>query len=575
MINNALRYLEEGWNVIPVDQNKRPKISWKEYQQRKVTKADIEDWWSRWPGAGIAVLTGEISGLVVIDVDEKQGLEQLESFLQGRKTLTCLTGGGGKHFYFKHPGITQVPNAVRFLSGVDCRGDGGYVVVPPSVHHSGRRYRWEDPTAKPIDLPLELLSAIVRKAKKQKLPEDIWEMEIPKGTRDHELTRRAGKLLQIGMSPAEVLAMLQTINERHCKPPLPDWQVHKIVNSIAARESAKQASQQSAPTSRQNNTTTQPFKLTRYWEFMAANANSETRWLVDGWLSIGSIGKIVGPPESYKTWILLDLAVSVASGRPFLGKYEVKKRGPVILFQQEDGAQILGKRLNLVAGNKVPVPEPSYGVDDKNNEWLQMPQDLPIYVRTEGVLAFDMPESVDLLQQILEEVRPVLVILDPLYSAASTKDYMMDVARTMLVIKDFREQYKTSFVLGHHSRKGGKEGDREEGWGSQFLNAFDEFQWHVRVKTDGSVMVKRKGKISGPQPELSLTFDIETENEKWHYAVTAAASQMSDEEQQRIILHSRIRQMKNQGFTYRQIAEELGISQKTIRKALAESDDKE
>jgi hypothetical protein len=103
-------------------------------------------WWHRWPDANVGVRTGAESGLVVLDIDPRHGgdetLEHLAAehgpFPPGR---TVATGGGGTHLYFRHPGHRVSNDAGRRLGdGVDIRGDGGYVLAPPSRHASGGRY---------------------------------------------------------------------------------------------------------------------------------------------------------------------------------------------------------------------------------------------------------------------------------------------------------------------------------------------------------------------------------------------------------------------------------------------------
>ncbi len=107
-------------------------------------------WWHRWRMANIGIATGQGSGLIVLDVDPRNGgddgLVDLERTV-GKlpETATVNTGGGGLHFYFRHPGVRPVRNASAFggFPGLDLKADGGYVVAPPSNHQSGNTYLWD------------------------------------------------------------------------------------------------------------------------------------------------------------------------------------------------------------------------------------------------------------------------------------------------------------------------------------------------------------------------------------------------------------------------------------------------
>lgn len=113
-------------------------------------------------GYGVGLATGERSGVVVIDLDRKNGIDGLESLSalgDVPETLTARTGSGGLHLYFRHPGIPVKNSAGVLGPGIDVRGDGGYVVLPPSPHRSGGRYEWLN--AAPIaELPPWLLTLL-------------------------------------------------------------------------------------------------------------------------------------------------------------------------------------------------------------------------------------------------------------------------------------------------------------------------------------------------------------------------------------------------------------------------------
>jgi hypothetical protein len=134
----------------------------------------ITGWWDKWPQANVGVCTGPESGLVVVDVDPRNGgdksLERLESFYAKLpKTLVCFTGGDGWHFYFQHPGLIPLRGQVPGYAGLDIKGDGGYVVAPPSLHHSGGVYQWLSDWRTTVIAPLpQWLLELIRAEEKSK-----------------------------------------------------------------------------------------------------------------------------------------------------------------------------------------------------------------------------------------------------------------------------------------------------------------------------------------------------------------------------------------------------------------------
>jgi Bifunctional DNA primase/polymerase, N-terminal len=163
----ALDYAAAGWSVFPVhgrtddgrctcrrgDCGSRAKhpVTRNGLYDATGDPDQIDAWWRRWPWANVAVATGEISGIVVLDLDlHKEGCRQACADLAreiGRPpaTRTALTGGGGQHLVYEHPGFRIGNGASVFGVGLDIRGDGGYVVAPPSIHISGKSYRWHNP----------------------------------------------------------------------------------------------------------------------------------------------------------------------------------------------------------------------------------------------------------------------------------------------------------------------------------------------------------------------------------------------------------------------------------------------
>ena len=152
MIDFALQYAGRGWRVFPVGQNKKPLIKWKE--GATVSPSVIESWWSpthgRWPHANIGIATGTPSGICVVDIDSPAALGR---FLAKHgndwakhpvpPTAVVCTGRGWHLYVDLDPGrVVKCSVGKGDEEGIDIRGEGGYVLAPPSIHPSGRIYEW-------------------------------------------------------------------------------------------------------------------------------------------------------------------------------------------------------------------------------------------------------------------------------------------------------------------------------------------------------------------------------------------------------------------------------------------------
>lgn len=179
LVEVALRYGQHGWPVLPLhtpigrgcscsasecgSPGKHPRTA-RGVHEASTGHGRIRDWWARWPHANVGVATGAASGLVVLDVDLPDGpdsLAELEA-RHGSLPATCeqRTGSGGRQLLFAHPGTT-VRNRAGVVPGIDVRGDGGYIVVPPSLHAAGDRYQWTGRTS-PAPAPGWLMGLLDR-----------------------------------------------------------------------------------------------------------------------------------------------------------------------------------------------------------------------------------------------------------------------------------------------------------------------------------------------------------------------------------------------------------------------------
>lgn len=241
-IKHTTYYLSLGFSVIPVGQDKKPLIKWEEFQKRKPTEDEIKKWAETYPDLNIGIVTGEVSGVVVVDVEAGGDTTDLP------QTVIVKTGGGGFHYYYKHP-QTPVKNAVKTRKKTDIRGDGGYVVAVPSLHKSGNRYEWAVPPEKSefAEPPRWIFESSFRSdGKVLKTPKVDWQQflsqENPEGSRNSLAAKLAGKLLY--HLPSDLWefagwATLKEWNSSQNKPPLYEAELRNVWESIRQEEETK------------------------------------------------------------------------------------------------------------------------------------------------------------------------------------------------------------------------------------------------------------------------------------------------------------------------------------------------
>lgn len=215
--------------------------------------AQIQAWWRKWPGANIGGLTGGAVRLLVVDVDPKSGgdasLNDLTEVygLDWLETLQVKTGSGGNHFFFTYPAGVELRNtAGKLAPGIDTRAEGGYVVLPPSVHLSGRHYQLQN-TIMAQPLPAWLLEELTRAPETPKTSViDFQERRefhardgalIAEGERNVRLFKIGCGIWATGAAPdlTGLHAQLLAVNAQRVTPALDDAEVAKIAASIVGR----------------------------------------------------------------------------------------------------------------------------------------------------------------------------------------------------------------------------------------------------------------------------------------------------------------------------------------------------
>jgi hypothetical protein len=249
LLGQALRLAARSLAVFPCAERGKVPAGGHGFKDATTEAHRMRRWWRDNPNLNIGLATGTVSGVWVLDVDGIEGeaalrrLEAEHGVLP--PTVEAITGGGGRHLYFRMPTGRPVRNSASKVGDhIDVRGDGGYVVAPPSMHPCGRRYAWSVDCASAFaDAPVWLLDKAAEPAcvhATVRTPPEDWralvEAGATEGSRNDAITRLAGHLLRRLVEPYVVHELLLAWNSARCLPPLPAEEVSRAVNSICGAE---------------------------------------------------------------------------------------------------------------------------------------------------------------------------------------------------------------------------------------------------------------------------------------------------------------------------------------------------
>lgn len=248
MIRAALQLAEQGLRIFPCRPSSKLPASLHGVLDATADRATIETWWRHQPTYNIGVACGEASQIFALDVDGVDGEETLRKLEREHEPLPAsvevITPRPGRHVYFRMPVASPVRNSTGKLGPhLDIRGTGGYTLMPPSRHPSGRLYCWSVDSARTVaSAPAWLLSKISERPVNSTAPTPPSEWRalmadgVPEGRRDCTLARISGYLLRHHIDPVFAAGLVEAFNATRCIPPLPEKDVARIVNSIAAKE---------------------------------------------------------------------------------------------------------------------------------------------------------------------------------------------------------------------------------------------------------------------------------------------------------------------------------------------------
>lgn len=270
-LDAALKYLDYGFSIFPAytnkERNKKPYVQWENYQKVKPTKEQVVEWWTEWPNAMIGAVTGKISDLIAFDfdiykIDYKKAQQILNIIPTTIKCPTSRTPRGGYHKFFRYPTDQKITNfsgkAETGLLGFDIRGEGGFIVLPPSCGLPGERYTWEEGKSLfDIDLLqlnssllLNIIKLINTNCNNHANDQDCNYKPLHSITKHYitlETPGRNDSLFHVGnclkLGGMERENIIKTINwlASNCKPPLDQTEVNSIIQSVFKREKKREA----------------------------------------------------------------------------------------------------------------------------------------------------------------------------------------------------------------------------------------------------------------------------------------------------------------------------------------------
>ncbi len=330
MLEYALAYAKKGWPVFPCWPKTKKPATPHGFKDASTDEGQIRSWWADNPQFNIAIATGSVSGLFVFDVDQKPGRtleEALDELPKIPDAPTVLTGGGGYQYFWKYPEGSELSISGGKLGvGIDTRGNGGYVVVPPSLHPTGNRYRWYDleEAALPDTPPW-----VIERLEVQRGRAVLSGAEKLTGGRHDTLMTAAALMRGNGFIPAEIYAALDKMRDRLDVSDgrviedkeiadIANWCAEKDVGAVnigAVAEGAAIA--RGLDVAAKAKEKREGFRILGPEEWRVPLPKRV--WLIERFLPLGGVGALCSSPGKGKSLVGVELAEAVALGRDFGG----------------------------------------------------------------------------------------------------------------------------------------------------------------------------------------------------------------------------------------------------------------
>lgn len=379
------------------------------------------------------------------------------------------------------------------------------------------------------------------------------------GERSDRLWELECLLLDAGIPPEEVLVMVRdTVWNKYAgqRRELPQlWS--EILKAAKGAEKRKLG--------------TGEMKLVTYSDFIRESTPTQL-WTVEGIWSHDAHGLIAGEPKTFKSFIATDLAVSVASGTRFLGRFEVPQVGPVIVIQEENTVAMMKDRLEKIATSRNLAG--GISANGKELEYTS-PAQLPIYLMNNQRFNLTDPDHLRLLERWVKDLEPRLVVLDPIYLMMPGVDEnsavgLTPVLRDLLTIK---QRYNVGMLIVHHYNKPREADERRPGnrisGSGVFYRWFESALYLEKGKTAGEVIMTPEHRGAAPSGAIHLEFDIGEMGETDYHVDVDIRKEVGAGALRRLI---RDRVNDEPGITAQALADELKVSKERLLRIVQRMD---
>ena len=504
MLDAALAYADLGYPVLPCRPGQKVPLTEHGLLDATTDAEQIERWWTAHPDANVAVRT---DGLVVVDVDGADNSWLFDAPNRLREldaAPTSLTPRGGRQHVYRQPAHRAWRNtASQLATHVDTRADGGYIVVAPSVV-DGKTYRWVEGSlldVAPDELPEPPGWLVAQLDQVAAGPSPIAitgeSNAIPHGQRNATLARLAGVMRRAGMSQTEILAALNRVNVERCQPPLDAGEVAQIAASIA-RYAPNAVSVALAEDHFVQDFTPRASRRQTLGELLAENLTLPAP-VIHGLLRRGETMNVIAPPKTGKSWLVLGLAMSIATGRPWLGLYGTEV-GRVLILDNELRRAIIAHR----------IPQVAAALSVRMDE---------IRERVEVESLRGQLRDICAMAPYFAEIEPghfAAVILDAMYKflpAGTDENDNGAMANVYNHIDAYAERLDCAFIMIHHTTKGNQSAksvtDVGAGAGSQ-SRAADTHMVMRPHEEPGAVVLEAAARSWPPLAPLALRWEFPT-----------------------------------------------------------------